>query len=432
MTTHSSVWPLVALIILLILCSAFFSGSETALFSLSRARVRRLRDTAGRTGRAIAELLRLPRRLLITILLGNLLVNTLVSSIIADLITRAFGAEAVGLAILVTTPLLLIFGEITPKTFAILRPVAFSRVAALPLQLAAIIFTPARVVLREITNVLLKFLRQGHVTSEAILTQEEFHAALRTGKVQGGLDADEAEIIHAITTFHDTVAREIMIPRPEMVCLDDQRTLAEAIKHARTTRHSRLPVYHGDVDHIWGVFNIYQVPRWLGRLTFAMKLAEIRDLQARIAQPHEPLLISDAFAVPELRPVDSLLAEMRARNEHLAILLDEYGGTAGMVGRDTLLDALLGGVLGCTPRRYFVRMRPNGEIIVSGTTRLAQLNWECGCQFPDELDDTVAGYVMRLAGAVPHTGQIIRDNMYEFTVLQMDGRRIDAVSIRRY
>lgn len=432
MHVFASPWLLPAVLAVLLFLSAFFSSSETALFSLSRARVRRLRDTGGRTGRAVAELLRLPRRLLITILLGNLIVNTLVSSLIADFITRHFGPEAVAFAIAVTTPLLLIFGEITPKTFAILRPVWLARAAALPLQAAAWLFTPARIVLRAITNVLLKLLRQGHVTSEAILTQEEFQAALRTGKVQGGLDADEAEIIHAITTFRETVAREIMIPRPEMVCLDETLTLAQAIHRARESRHSRLPVYHGTSDHIWGVFCIYHVPRWLGRVSFDMSLLAIRDVQQASAQPGDPLIISEAFAVPELRPVDSLLAEMRARNEHIAILLDEYGGTAGMVARDTLLDALLGGVIGCTPRRYFIRMRPSGEIIAAGTARLAQLNWECGCQFPDELDDTVAGYVMRLAGAVPHAGHIVRDDKYEFTVLQMDGRRIDAVSIRPY
>jgi len=432
MQLFSSPWLFAALLAALLFLSAFFSSSETALFSLSRARVRRLRDTGGRTGRAVAELLRLPRRLLITILLGNLLVNTLLSSLVADFITRTFGAEAVAFAIAVTTPLLLVFGEITPKTLAILRPVRLARAAALPLQAAAILFTPLRVVLRGITNVLLKLLRQGHVTSEALLTQAEFQAALRTGKVQGGLDADEAEIIHAITTFRETVAREIMIPRPEMVCLDDTLTLAQAVHRARETRHTRLPVFHGSTDHIWGIFSIYHVPRWLGRVSFDMALATIRDVQRTAMHEGEPLLISEAFVVPELRPVDSLLAEMRSRNEHIAILLDEYGGTAGMVARDTLLDALLGGVIGCTPRRYFIRMRPSGEIIAAGTARLAQLNWECGCQFPDELDDTVAGYVMRLAGAVPHAGLIVRDNTYEFTVLQMDGRRIDAVSIRAY
>ncbi len=428
----SSPWTLFSLLAVLLFLSAFFSSSETALFSLSRARVRRLRDTGGRTGRAAAELLRLPRRLLITILLGNLLVNTAVSSVIADLVTSHYGAEAVAFAIAITTPLLLVFGEITPKTLAILRPVWLARAAALPLGLAAIVFTPVRVVLRGITNVLLRLLRQGHVVSEALLTHDEFHAALRTGKHQGGLDADEVELIHAITTFRATVAREIMIPRPEMVCLDDASTLAQAVRRARETRHTRLPVFHGNSDHIWGMFNVHHTPRWLGRVQFGDTLAAIRAAQHAAAQPAMPLLISEAFAVPELRPVDSLLAEMRARDEYAAILLDEYGGTAGMVARDTILDALLGGLIGCAPRRYFVRMRPSGEIIAAGTTRLAQLNWECGCQFPDELDDTVAGYVLRLAGAVPHPGHIVRDDSYEFTVLQMDGRRIDAVSIRAY
>ncbi len=417
---------LVALAILLG-CSAFFSGSETALFSLSRARVRQFRDHGGVIGRAIANLLNLPRRLLITILLGNLLVNTAVSSIIADFVTRHFGAGALGMAVVITTPLLLVFGEVTPKTFAIVRPIEVAKVFAVPLAFFAVVFTPARVVLRLTTNALLLLLRQGHVQSDALLTREEFHATLRTGKVTGGINANDAEIIHAIATFHTTVARAIMIPRPEIVALAETTTLDQAIAISRRVRHPRLPVYQGTIDHVWAILNLKVLPAWRAHVRPDMTLREIWAALPGMQPAPVRALLSAPLLAPETRAIDALLADLRARGEHLAIVLDEYGGTAGMITRDNVFDALLGGMVGCTPRRTFLQTRANGDILVSGCYRLEQLNWECGFQFGDEDDDTIAGYVARVAGVVPHQGQIIHDALVDFTVVQMTRHRIDLV-----
>lgn len=408
-------------------CSAFFSGSETALFSLSRARVRQCRDHGGLIGRVIANLLNLPRRLLITILLGNLLVNTAISSIIADFVTRNFGAGALGMAVLITTPLLLVFGEVTPKTFAILRPVEVAKLFALPLAFFAIIFTPARVILRLTTNALLLLLRQGHVQSDALLTREEFHATLRTGKVTGGINANDAEIIHAIATFHSTVARAIMIPRPEIVALAETATLAHAIALARRTHHPRVPVYQGTIDHVWAILNLKVLPVWRAHVRPDMTLRDIWTTLPDIQPAPARALMTAPLLAPETRVIAALLTDLRARGEHLAIVLDEYGGTAGMITRDNIFDSLLGGMVGCTPRRTFLQTRPNGDILVSGCYRLEQLNWECGFQLGDEEDDTIAGYVTRVAGVVPHQGQIIHDALVDFTVVQMTGHRLDLV-----
>jgi CBS domain containing-hemolysin-like protein len=426
MNAMSTGMMLTSLVILLGL-SAFFSASETALFALSRARVRQLRDRGGVIGRTIAGLLNLPRRLLITILLGNLLVNTAVSSIIANFVTRHFGAEALGIAVAITTPLLLVFGEVTPKTLAILRPMAVAKVFALPLSFCAVLCTPLRVVLRWTTNALLLLLRQGHVQSDALLTQEEFQATLHTGKVTGGINANEAEIIHAIASFHSTVAREIMVPRPEIVALKDTDTLEHAIAVSRRVRHPRLPVYRGTIDHIVAVLNVKALPAWRAWLPTTMVLRDVWERLPRI-QPAPPrALMTPPLLAPETRAIDGLLNDFRARGEHIAIILDEYGGTAGMLTRDNIFDALLGGMVGCTPRRTFLQTRPNGDMLVSGCYRLDQLNWECGFQFDDDDDDTVAGYVTRIAGSMPQQGQVMRDKLVDFTVVQMTGHRIDLV-----
>jgi len=422
-------WLTGVLLLLLLLLSAFFSSSETALFSLSRSRVRRLRDQGGAVGRAIAELLRRPRRLLITILVGNMLVNTAVSSMIAEMVTRQFGVEALGMAVVVTTPLLLLFGEVTPKTLAIVRPLELARLVALPLSFFAVLFTPLRVVLRLTTNVLLRLLRQGHVQSEALLTREEFQATLRSGKVSGGIDANEAEVIHAIAGFHTTKAREIMVPRPEIVAVPGSATLADALVLARRVRHPRLPVYQGSIDHIRSILNLKALPLWRAHVSMQDTLETVGERAAGVRPaPARPLLTA-ALTVPALRPVDAVFADLRASGEHLAILLDEYGGTAGMVTRDNILDTLLGGLLGCTPRRTFLQMRPNGDVLASGSYRVRQLNWECGFRFDNDAGDTLAGYVTRVAGCVPSQGQAVRDKQVEFTIVQVTRQRIDLVLI---
>jgi CBS domain containing-hemolysin-like protein len=290
--------------------------------------------------------------------------------------------------------------------------------------------TPVRVLLRNTTNVLLHLLRQGHVQSDALLTREEYLATLRSVKVQGGLDPDEAEIIHAISSFRMTVAREIMVPRPDMVCLDDTLTLRDALTVARRQHHPRLPVYRGNVDHIWGVLYVSAVPAWRDRVRFEQSLAELgAALEPDQDRENRPLLV-DAYVVPESRQIDTLLAEMRSRGHDLAILLDEYGGTAGMVSRENILDALLGGLIGTRQRRTFVQVQSDGSFVASGAIRLAQLAWECGLDFGEEHDDTLAGHVMRLLGSLPVPGQSVDDARYRYTVLQMHGQRIDAIGVK--
>jgi len=402
--------------------SAFFSASETSLFSLSRARVRRFRDTGGLAGRYIAELLRLPRRLLITLLLGNLLVNTALSSILTDMFTKQLGPKAVGITVVVATALLLFFGEITPKTLAILRPVGLARMVALPMWCAVVLLTPIRVLIRLTTNFLLLLLRQGHVESEPILTREEFRATIRSGKAEGGLNADEAELIHAIAAFRTMVAREIMVPRPEMPCVPDRSTLAEAVQVARAGLLARLPVYHDSSDRITGVMVVAEVAAWLDLVTFEMTLEDVKRKCGRA-------FIAEPFLAPELCHVDALLADMDKRNERLAILVDEHGGTAGMISRDNILDSLLGGMIGCSSRRATIRIQPDGSILASGGARIEQINWECSLNLPEDLDDTIAGYVMRRLGALPKPGQSVADDRYVFAILQMTGNRVDFIRI---
>ncbi len=419
----SSFWFNAVVLTTLLFLSAFFSGSETALFSLSRARIRQLREKGGKSGRRTAGLLRSPKKLLTTILVGNLVVNIALSSIFAILFREQFGVRGAAIAIPTTAFLLLIFGEVTPKTFAILRPILLSKMSEPILTFLTRLLTPIRFILRLITNIILRILRLGNLEKETILTREEFQATLRAGKIEGGVEQDEAGIIHSITSFRTMLAKEIMVSRPEMNAVSDKLSLRESIKICRKYNSTEMPVYKNNIDHIWGILKLKSIPEYRKEIPYEKSLREI------FKESKKSKIISKAFLIPELCNVDSLLVKLKNKQEQIAILLDEYGGTSGMVTRDTILDALLGGLVNYSPERTMIRMRPNGDVITSGRTRLSQLSWECGFHFSEE-EDIVSGYIMRKLGAVPKPGQVFNDGRYEFCVLQMKKNRIEVVRIR--
>jgi CBS domain containing-hemolysin-like protein len=416
------------LVVLLVL-SAFFSGSETALFSLSRAQGRRLRESGGRTGRAVGRLLARPRRLLITILVGNMVVNVASASLVAATATTLLGARGVGVAIGVTTLLLLLFGEVTPKTFAVRHAVALSRVVALPLLWFCVLILPVRFVLRHITNAVLFVLQQGRIHSAPLLTRHEFGAALEVGEEEGVIDEHEREMVEHIVEFREMDAREVMVPRTEMVCVAETATVEEAVAAARRSRHSRLPVHTGVIDEVWGVFDVKDLPVWRARNIWHRTLSEFVEQNDPMAETPQRPLVRAAFLVPESRHVGDLLRDMRESGAHMAILVDEYGGTAGLVTLRQLVDELVGGVLARGRSGEPLYRRSDGRVQVLGEARIRDVNSDLGLGLPLGRADTIGGYVLSLFGDLPHTGEDVADERYRFRVLRLRGRRIGAVEI---
>lgn len=417
-------------LVVLFLLSGFFSASETALFSLSRARVKRLDETGGLTGRTVAALLARPQRLLITILVGNMVVNTAASSIIAASITFRLGDRGVALAIALTTSLLLVFGEVTPKTLAVRHAEALARGVALPLLWFSKVIAPVRYVLRAITRGLLAALRRGHIESANLLTRHEFAAALEVGEEAGVIDEHEADMVEHIIEFPTIAARELMVPRTEMVCVPETATIEEALKLAQRTHRSRLPVYGESVDDIWGVFDIRDLPAWRSRGVWGQTLREfVRERDALPKPPQRPLVRPACF-VPESRRVGQLLRDMREGGNHMAVLLDEYGGTAGLVTLRDLVDELVGGVLTREADSSRLCRKGDGCIQVLGEARVRDLNSDLGFSLPLDRADTIGGYVLDLLGELPRPGAEVGDEQFVYRVLRLSGRRIMAVEVR--
>ena len=311
-TFFLSVWFNIFILIFLFVLSAFFSGSETSLFSLSRARIRRLRDYGGPGGKLAARLLQTPGKLLITILVGNLIVNIAVSSMLATSFTQWLGAKGAAAAVLASTFLLLIFGEVTPKTLAMIHPEEFARIISYPIRFLMIILTPVRNILRIIANFILFLFKQKGPEADALLTREEFRATLHKGRLEGGIENDEAEIIHAITSFQTTVAKEVMIPRREMVCVDEEISLREAVRIARKSRHSRIPVFRDNIDHICYILNVEHLVPFRKTISFDKKISEIES-DNKILNDKVKKILLQALLVPELCRLDLLLAELKEK-----------------------------------------------------------------------------------------------------------------------
>ena len=415
----------------LLFLSAFFSGSETALCALSRARVRRLRDSAGRSGRAVARLLAAPARLFTTVLVGNTLVNVALSSIVAALAFELLPSSGLYVAILISTFLLLVFGEITPKTFAVRSAERFSLFAARPLLAFSRMISPIRFVLRHFSNLLLAVFGLREIEAQHQLIEEEFEAMLQVGRDDGFLADHEVQIIRRIFELPRIDAKEIMVPRTRIIAAEQHSTIDELIQLAKRTRHWRIPIYDRDIDNIWGVFHFKDLPAWRRHRIEQLTVEQFVQMRDALESPPGFALVRPVFLIPQSQWIDILLTQMRQRGAHLAILLDEYGGTAGLVALEDILEEIVGEAFDGPQGPEALQRLQNQGLRLLGRARIREVNRRLALDIPIGDSDTIGGYVMSLFGDVPEVDERIDDGTLEFRVLKIAGRRIDALLVRR-
>lgn len=425
---------LLGLAILLSL-SAFFSGSETALFSLSRPQVEKFRQGATKSGAIIAELLDTPRKLLITILVGNMFVNVASASLVASFATVLLGNKGVGVAIAVTTILLLIFGEITPKTIAVHNAEHISRLIAYPIKLFSKLFAPLRIILRLVTNALIKLISGDAVPVEDRFTTEELKVMVEMAEEGGSIKEQEKEILHAIFDLRNITAAEIMVPRTEMICVHEGLTLQHVFDLARTVGFSRIPVYRDDIDHIFGIANIRDFLLWRNYNIYNMTIAEFLQKSPKLWPDGKDTLIRQPIFVPETRTAVELFQDFHNQGFPIAILVDEYGGTAGLVTMEDLIEELVGEIddeYDSTSKNFLAL--DSTTVVVSGGTSIRNVNKKLGLNLLTERDediDTIGGYVLYLLGRIPEAGDILTKDNLEFEVKEVEEKkRITQVAIK--
>ncbi|TAJ44826.1 hemolysin family protein [Methanofollis fontis] len=403
---------LIGLFVVCLALSGFFSSAEVALISITRAKVRTLVNEGREGSGALAQLKEFPDHILITILIGNNIVNVAAASIATAVAIQRFGDAGVGIATGVVVILMLIFGEIGPKTYAARYTDRLALFAAPWILLLTKVLMP---LLWFYDRLSARFSLRGGI-SEPAITEEEIKEWIDVGEEEGTIEEEERQMLYSVFKFGDTTAREIMTPRVDVVMIEDTNSLESAINLFNETGLSRLPVYHDHIDNVIGVLNIKDV----FAAEFSKKQASIRDM------------MYDAFFVPESKMIDELLKEMQLRKIHMVIVMDEYGGFAGVVTVEDILEELVGEILDeFDEEEPSVQKLGEGVYIVDAQVWVEHLNDHLGISLPiGESYETVGGLLFTLLGHIPLRGEVVKlDGGITLAVMQMRGRRIVKVKL---
>lgn len=396
----------------LFLLSAFFSGSEVALVSLSAAKVRSMVQQKKRGSHAVSFLKNHPDRLLVTILLGNNVVNILIPVISTVVFTELFGSQILGIMTGILTLLLLVFGEIVPKAFAQKHDETISLLVGPAIYYLGIALFPIVWLFERLLRLL-----GTHGKEEKTFSDEELIALAEIGEEEGGLDAEDRERIENVLEFGDTVVSEVMTPRPDMDTLHDETTLKDAVRFFLEKTHSRIPVYGENIDHIHSILTLKNV------LKFEQDFLE--------HTPIKNLPKNEPLTVPTTMPLEDVLKEMKWRRTHIAIVIDEYGGTAGLVTLEDLLEEVFGEIEDetDTKKNEFKKM-PDGSWLVSGGADIEAIEEKTGIRIPGEDNDRLAKIILEEHERFPNRGEevVLRNNV-RVVVEKMHHKKIASVRI---
>ena len=394
-------------LVFLFCCSAFFSSSESALFSLDPLQIHSIRKKHPRAADRIEHALSMPTRLLSAILVGNTLVNVVVAALGYSLLEEMLPAHGVAVAIPTMTILLLIFGEISPKRLALHQPGKLAVLYAAPLTLYTWLMTPATRALGWIAGLLAQWL-----TPSARLTEDEFLTALAEGEREGLLDKEERSIVDGIVRLEGLAAGDVMTPRVDLVAVEDTDPVAEIADVVRKARFKFVPVYRETPDHILGFLDVRH-----------FLLAGAGDLQEALIPP---------MFVPLATPLNKLMTSLQTQNRRAVCVVDEFGGTAGIVTQGDVMEEIIEELpSGDEADRVGIDSLGEGRWRVGGDTSLEEINAELDLDLEAENASRIGGWVSERVERIPRRGDMIEIPDGRVTVCAVRARRVRNVIIER-
>lgn len=403
-------------LVLLIILSGMFSGSETAIISVSDAKIRSLVNAKIRGANTLNILKKDPHRLLITILIGNNLVNIGASVLATVVFTQAFGSSGLGIATGVMTLFILIFGEITPKSFATKYAVRMSLLAARPLYIMQILFSPIIWFLDKIVSFLIK--RLGSDIVEQQVSEEEIKAIIDIGAEEGSILKAEKELLQNVLQFNDIKVEDVMTPRVSIDALPIESTLQETIDFVIRKSHSRIPVYKETIDHIVGIITLKDV----------LILSEKHHAHKKL----ENVELKKPIVVPRSKKIDVLFKEFQHARTHLAIVIDEYGGTAGIVTLEDLLEEIVGEIIDESDIEEMpIKKVSDYEIIAHGVTKIEDINDYMNIKIRGNEKEPISGYILDKLHRFPKEGEKIKLPHVTVKILKMHENKIVRVRIEK-
>ena len=406
----------ITILVALLFFSAFFSMSETALMSMSKIRLRHLVENHVKHAKLTQDLLDHPNQLLGTILVGNNLVNIAASAIATSIAIYFWNNKGVGIATFLMTLLILIFGEITPKNIAIDYTEEIVLFIAPIMNVFVKIFSPVVWVLTNFTNGLLHLFGLNKQEKKPLITEEELKTIVEVSSQEGVLESDEKEIIDNIFEYSDMRVKDIMIQRMDIVAVDVSATHEEVVAAFGEKQFSRIPVYEDTIDNIVGVLyakDLFFIP------VEKIKQFDIKKYMREPFYTYEFIKISDFFR------------RMQGDRIHIAIVLDEYGGVAGIITMEDIIESILGDIndeYDPQDEEDIVCIK-EGEYLVNGSVRLEDLNEEIGTHFESEDFESIGGFILGILGRIPRTGEIINYESIRFVIEKVDKSRIMKIRL---
>ena len=394
--------------------SAFFSSAETALMAVNKIRVRTLADAGLSRAKILVKVLDNQPKMLSAILIGNNIVNISASSLMTILVTEMFGSTYIGVGTGVLTLLVLLFGEITPKTTATLYSESMALKFAKPIYLLMQVLTPVIFIVDKLSLVVLLLLRIDPNKKQEAITEEELRTIVEVSHEEGVIESDEKKMIYNVFDFGDAVAREIMIPRVDVAFIDVKSTFEEVLEIFRKEKYTRYPVFEETTDHVIGIVNI-------------------KDLI--LLETEKDFCLRDHLREPmytyEFKKTAELMMELRKTMNTIAIVLDEYGATAGLITMEDMLEEIVGEIRDeyDEDEEDQVKKLNSNEFVIEGAMKLDDLNEQLGLHLESEDYDSIGGFVIGLLEHLPEEGEEVVYENLRLVVEAVERNRIETIHI---
>jgi len=406
-------WLHVVGLFFLFVFSAFFSGSETALMSMDSMRVKYLAEKDRPGARQLAKILDRPDNVLSAILVGNNLVNIMVSVFATTLFIEIFGHRGELLTIIILTPLLLVFAEVCPKTYAAQYPEKISFTVLHPIRFFMWLLRPVTWLVSGVSKLLTHFLHGE--ADRPLISEDEIRSIIEFGEHAGAVGKEKRRMLHGVIDLSEIRVRDVMVPRTEVVGIEVNTSFVEVVKLAAQAHHSRFPVYAGDLDNVVGIIHSKEILNYLDRPDeFSL---------TGLARP--------PYFVPEAKPIEALMQAFRTKHLHLAVVVDEYGGVEGICTLEDIVEEIVGEIQDEYDEEEILitRLAP-GHYIVDGSTAIRYINRRFGLTLSVEHVNTLAGFLLDNIGSIPEEGDLCEVEGALFTVREVVDRRIEKIEMQ--
>lgn len=405
-----------------LILSAFFSGSETALFSLNKLQLKKMqKEESGWRVNSIIKLLDDPQKTLITILTGNMFVNIAASSLATYLAIKLFGNVGIGIAGGIMIFMILVFGEIVPKSLAISNAETIAKKIARPVEIISSFLFPLILFFKIIINALYYFFGKKRVKEKKEITEEDLITLINVGKDEGVIEEEEKKMIRNIFEFGDTMVKEVMVPRVDMACIPSEAKLNSILRLIKKMGHSRIPVYKETIDNIIGIL-------------YAKDLLVVYEQWYKSKEKFDlKKIIRRAYFVPENKKIDDLLDIFQRDKIQIAIAIDEYGGTAGLVTMEDVVEEIVGEIIDEYDKETkLYEIIDNNTVIADGIISIDKINELLNIEISENDFETLGGFIYDLMGRVPNKNETIEYKNIQITIEQVVKNRIIRVIIKKF